>query len=861
MVTPSLAGRRCAAVSLGRPLAAALALQLATAQAGMQFDPSFLEIGGGRAPEQAMQHLGTFSDGQLPGVYRVDITVNQKAAEQRDVRFIRTEQAGQSASGLFPCLDRQWFLAQGVAERALNERHDANPNCLALDQGLAGVTYDYDFNRQALAIDIPQAYLGQVPFALRRQQWSAGEAVAFTQYSLSASTVDGNDNRRQDQFASLRSGVNAGAWRLRNFSTWRNGTGTAGRWESLESYAQRDMGDLMAIATLGDATTEGDLFDAVPYRGLSVASDLDMLPDDARQFAPVVRGIANGRSRVVLRQRGYVIKEQWVPSGPFAITDLYSTASNGDIEVTVEGPDGQVQVYTQSFSSVPYMLREGQLSYALYAGRYRSASIAANAQAPVFTQATVRRGLSHGTTLLGGSLVSDAYSAGLLGVAHDFAGLGAVSVDITHARSAGVGPGNTTGSGQSMRFRYSKSLSVTDTHFSLVGYRYSTGGYYSFSEALAARANIAGSEPSGSAYRAGHLKSNFSVNLSQPLGSYGGLYANLSKSAYWDSSATQTSLQLGYNVSSGQVAYSLALGMNQGQQADRMLTLSVSLPLGREGRQRLAASTRFDSRGAASQLATLSGNALKNDALSYSAGVSRQASAGQRSNGINLAAQYEASSAIVRGGYSQAGGGRQLDLGIEGAVVGYGNHLILAQPLGETNVIVAAPGAAGVAIANKRGVRTDRQGYAVVPSALPYRKNRISLDTQTIGPDLDIEQLVQEVTPNRGAFVVADFETRQGRRVLFRVIDQHGEPAPFAANARLFAADGRALGSTLVADNGRVYLSAVPARARLSIDLGDQRWCSRELILDDASNRAAAGITRMDIQCQRPETGAGHEDS
>ncbi len=850
--------RRRAVKALGCPLAAAVALYMAPAQAGYEFDASFLEIGGGQSSAAVKQQVSAMSGGQLPGTYRVDVVLNQRSIEQRDVRFIRaTGTQDNSSTGLFPCLDAEFFRAQGVADSALQNRSDTDATCIGFDQGLAGVSYDYDFNRQILSIEIPQAYLGSIPFEVRRRQWSNGEQVAFTNYSFTGSTAESDTGRRQNQFGSLRSGLNTGAWRLRNFSTWQKGTGDTGRWESLETYAQRDMGNMMAIATLGDATTEGDLFDAIPYRGLGIASDLDMLPDQAREFAPVIRGIANGRSRVIIRQRGYVIHEQWVPSGPFALSDLYPTASNGDIEVTVEGPDGQRQVYTQSFSSVPYMLREGQQSYSVFAGQYRPAQSAFAQQTPTFIQASLRRGLSGGTTLFGGSLISDQYNAGLLGFAHDFAGFGAISVDVTHARSDAMGHDKTSASGQSFRFRYSKSLAATDTNFSLIGYRYSTGGYYSFNEAL----NSRNAGQALDTYRSGHMKSNFTANLSQQLGGYGGVYANVSKTAYWDRGKADTSIQLGYTVSSGSISYSLGLGVTKGADADdRSLSLSISMPLGGTRNQRVTANMNQSAHGAASRTATLSGNALDDDTLAYSAGVSQQVNGAQRQAGGTFAAQYDAPGAIVRGAYNESTGNRQLDLGVEGSVVAYGSNLIFSQPLGETNVIVATPGAADVAITNKRGVRTNANGYTVMPSALPYRKNRVSLDTQSMSADVDIAEPVQEVTPNRGAFVLADFDTRRGKRILFRIHDTQGEAAPFAARAELFAADGRSLGNTLVADKGRAFLTGVPPQARLLISVDGQPWCSRELNLNDDAP-AEGGITQLNIQCERAAGGSGAKDS
>ncbi|WP_246746560.1 fimbria/pilus outer membrane usher protein, partial [Salmonella enterica] len=58
--------------------------------------------------------------------------------------------------------------------------------------------------------------------------------------------------------------------------------------------------------------------------------------------------------------------------------------------------------------------------------------------------------------------------------------IGAVSFDVTHARSHFDDGDNE--SGQSWRFLYSKRFDDTDTSFRLVGYRYSTEGYYTLGE-------------------------------------------------------------------------------------------------------------------------------------------------------------------------------------------------------------------------------------------------------------------------------------------------------------------------------------------------------------------------------------------
>ncbi|MBO4966880.1 MAG: fimbrial biogenesis outer membrane usher protein, partial [Pseudomonas sp.] len=667
--------------------------------ADYSFDSSFLEIGGGNASSEVAEQVKAMSQGQLPGIYRVDLSVDDRLVEQRDLHFIR-ETASQvsTPNGLFPCFSLQGLTDLGIDPARLKNADISTDNCVYFNRDLTGVTYDYDFNKQHLNLQVPQAYIGSVPFETRRKTWSDGEQVAFANYSFSGSNYENQFGSRQSQFGSVHSGFNSGAWRFRNFSTWQKSTHVDGDWKSVDTYVQRDLGNLMAIATVGESATDSDLFDTISYRGVGIASDLDMLPDDARNFAPVVRGVANGRSLVTLRQRGYVISEQWVPSGPFALKDLYSTSGNGDIEVTIEGPNGERQVYIQSFSSVPYMLREGQQSYAVTAGQYRHADGAQNTPKPGFVQGTYRRGLTEGTTLFGGSIVSEQYKSALLGFAHDFAGFGAISLDVTHAISDDMGTDGKTLSGQSYRFRYSKSIDLTDTSFSLIGYRYSTSGYYSFNEAINARSNnslapytdeMQYSSATFSPYLTGHMKSSFTANVSQQFGTYGGMYANLTKTDYWNRAKSNTSVQLGYSFSVGSASYNLGLAQNSGTGDDiRSVSLSVSLPLGNPGSSsRIGLSTNQDSAGNASRNATFSGSQLKDDALSYNLGINQQVSDDDRVLGGSVAARYNAANAIWHGSYNKDQNTRQMDYGVEGGVVAIRNSVMFTQPLGETNII------------------------------------------------------------------------------------------------------------------------------------------------------------------------------
>lgn len=837
-----------------------LSFSASAAQVDFSFDPTFLEIGGGHGGDDVASQVSALSQGQLPGLYRVGLTVNGKALDERDMRFIR-EQSDQPASmtGLFPCFSIESLKELGVDVERLSKATEYESQCVAFNGSLAGVTYEYAFDKQHVDLQIPQAFIGDIPLEVRRRHWSDGERVGFASYSFTGSRQETDRTLRQSHFGSLHTGINAGAWRFRNFSTYQNYGTTGGEWKSVDTYVQRALGDTMAIATIGDGATSSDLFDTISYRGVSVATDLDMLPDSARNFAPIIRGIANGRSLVTLRQRGYVISEQWVPSGPFALKNLYSTPNNGDIEITIEGPNGDRQVYTQSFSSVPYMLREGQHSYEVTLGQYRSAGSYADTPKPTFAQASYRRGVTSGTTLLAGSIISADYHSALFGVAQDIAGFGAVSVDVTHALTQGIN--GKTASGQSYRFRYSKSIETTDTSFSLLGYRYSTAGYYSFNEAVNLRATrsmissyddeLLGSGVLTSDYFAGHMKSAFTANMSQQFGSYGGMFANISKTRYWNQAETATSIQLGYNFSVGSASYTFGLAQTRSSGREtKSISLGVSMPLGGTGSsRRVSASASSDSSGNASRNLNMTDSLLEDNALTYSVGLNQRKSQDDQLTGHSLAARYSAANAIWHGAYTADQNSTQLDYGVDGGLVATRDMFMFTQPLGETNIIVATPGAGGIGVSSRRGIRTNSAGYTVIPSAQPYRTNRVSLNTDTLSDTTDVSNLVQEVSPTRGAFIKASFETRNGRRLLLKLAAGEGVLAPFAAQASLYDKDGKLLSSAMVADKGRVFLTGVPEKSTLNVDVNGKPWCSTTLDLEEFILKGE-GVEQISVSCR-----------
>ncbi len=186
---------------------------------------------------------------------------------------------------------------------------------------------------------------------------------------------------------------------------------------------QRDVRSLKSLLRIGDTYTTGDVFDSIQFRGVQLMSDDEMLPDSQRGFAPTIRGVAHSNAKVTVSQHGYVIYETFVSPGAFAISDLYPTSQSGDLEVKVTESNGAVRTFTQPYSAVPYMLREGRGKFSLSVGRYHSGE---SVRSPEFLQGTLFYGLTAGFTLYGGTQLARDYQAWALGLGRGFGEFGSL---------------------------------------------------------------------------------------------------------------------------------------------------------------------------------------------------------------------------------------------------------------------------------------------------------------------------------------------------------------------------------------------------------------------------------------------------
>ncbi|RXV73705.1 fimbrial biogenesis outer membrane usher protein [Burkholderia stabilis] len=832
--------RRCV---LALASTAALGLPIAgggSAHAQTAFNPAFLAFGN----TQADVDLDAFSEANvlLPGVHPVEVTVNGESYGPHDVRFERDARD----ESVRPCVSTAQLDAFGVnvaafpllAEAGVNDgANDRAAVCVDPRNAMPDATVTVDPDRQTLSLTVPQAKMKRVPRgSVDPSRWDEGIDAMRFDYRVNAAQRRYGDlpsSQATEAYASVRAGLNLGAWRLRG-SAMVNRNASGLQTQLTNTYLERDIPAWRSRVTLGDSFTSDIVFDSVAFQGVQLASDDTMQPDSQRGYAPVVRGIAQSHAKVEIRQNGYLIYSNYVPPGPFEIDDLYAVASNADLDVTIVEADGQARSFIQSSASIPTLLRQNAWSYRAAAGRLR-----ADSDRPQwFTSASAAYGLPGEITVYGGATFASGYAALAAGVARNMPRVGAVSVDLVHARHRDHK--GRAGAGSAARVMFAKAFASTGTELRAAHHYYSAG-YRSLSDiAVRYAASV-----DNWAYRAGK-RSRGDLSVSQNLGRAGSLYVSASRRTYRDGAGEDRLVQLGYAGSVSRVSYNVNLSNESRARgaSSRQVSLNLSIPMGgaRAAARAYGSATLIAGTAGTEQRAGVFGTLLADDRLSY--GVDADRSANGVGGAVNL--NYRASAGQFAATHNQARSGSQTSVSAAGGVLVHGGGVTLSQPLGETVALVRSEGAANVGVIAHAGVRTDRAGYAVVPHVVPYRQNRIALRTAELDRQLEIRNAIVHVVPTRGAVVLAPFEVEAGRLML-DVADDTGKPVPFGA--AVLTSDGKEVG--MVGPNGQGFVTGVERAGDLLV-----RWGARPdercgLSYDMGESTAPRHFPELDVVCSR----------
>lgn len=701
-----------------------------------------------------------------------------------------------------------------------------------LEQIVQGGKVDIETGTLSVRLTVPQRYIQRTEEGyVAPEFWNEGVPALMFSYNTTWYETISKQMAREisdDFYTGLESGINLAGWQFRDSSSVRKHSGQSTRWQNNTRYVRRPVAAIKSNLLGGDFYTSGSLFDSLRIRGVSLSSDITMHPNSKQGFSPVVHGVAQTNALVSVIQNGTLIHQENVPPGQFTLDSIQPTGSAGDLLVVVREANGKEQSFTVPFSSVPGMLKEGVSKYDLVAGKVSQTN---TSYEPGFVMGTFEHGFSNLVTGYTGTILSDDYRAGLLGTGWNFP-FGAISVDVTWAKTRLQ---DIKDSGQSYRISYSKFLDTTATNVTLAAYRYSTKGYYSFSDAIYSlegyrryRDGYDSTDPytsddafpadmnSRDALRAARPRNTFTLDLNQRLSEgWGIVFFSGSQRDYWSPSMKNREYQLGYSSTYRRMSYSFSASRvrNNNQEEETRYYLSFSVPFAIFDKDTwISAGTSSTGSHYQQSSITLSGNALESNRLSYSLSGTNQ-SGGQNMAGTNVA--YRSDFATLGGSYSESGDYRQAGLSARGSMAVIPWHVLASNEMGDTLVVVKAPKAKGLMVNGDSSIITNSEGLALVPYATPYRKNTITLSSTERASGAEVKGNQAYIAPYLGAVNVIRFDTDTRQSLMLRAFNTAGKALPFGTE--VVDENGTSVG--YVGQSSVLYIKADGAPRQLNVRL------------------------------------------
>lgn len=801
----------------------------------VEFESGFVRALGQSLDLSRFERDESMTEGEHPQ----EVIVNGTSYGTHVLRFSRRP----ASQTLEPCFPKTLVTRFGLhPDHQLRTLEDGE--CAYLDELVEGGSVDHEPGEQKLSVAIPQYFLrynvrGYVP----PDALDEGITAATFRYHLSyTNNQNSRGNSGQYLYGGLDSSFNYGPWRFRSYGTLSSNEGQSTRWDHVAAYAQRALPKIQAEATIGDANTTGQLFDTTPIRGVTLATDDRMLPESLRGYAPVVRGVARSNAVVTIRQASNVIFEANVPPGEFAFNDLYATGYGGDLEVTVTEADGQTQKFTVPYGSIAQLLRENYTKYSVTAGTIRDSGIA---HAPILMEGTIQHGLTNDITLYGGVQITAPtyYAAAMAGAAFNTP-LGALGLDLTQSYTLCVDfAHHCTATGHSIRASLGKQL-PTGTYFSLIGYRYSSPGYYSLMDAMYLREYQDGRSEQTPL----RLRDRFDMNVTQTLGEkYGSLFFTGSYGRRWEDNSRSLTFQAGYSNSLGKARYNVSLARTQNANGsnENSAFLTVSMPLGRSDVNPATLGVSASHADGRSDMRTTVTGSLGDRAQgSYSTWFDA-ATGGDTSFGGALG--YTADAAKGSASYGRSPHTNSFGGNLSGGVVVHDGGVNFASELGSTIALVKADGAEGARVLPYQHTRISKNGTAIVPYVTPYQWNNVELDLKGADMGLQVDNTRIMTAPTSGAVVRLKFDSRHTESAVLRIRQQDGSLMPFGATVA--DADGNLIGT--VGGGGTVIATDLPASTSLTVVWGDPpQQCSVQYTKQEASSSKTQEVPVQDVTCQ-----------
>lgn len=747
-----------------------------------------------------------------PGSYYVDIIINDNEHIGKALLNISEKE---SRNGTL-CLSESWIKKNSIPIKLsdFNSTLNESEGCYELSKK-EYVNIDFEHGSQVLKFSIPQFFLTD---KVAPEQWDYGVNAGRLLYS--GNFLD-SSGQRHSYFGNADVILNISHWTLRsNMNLSKNSTSKE-RFSVRDIMASTPVSSVQGDLTLGKSWARSDLFSDFGFYGVSLSSNKNMSTWGNWSYAPLISGVAARTSRISVSQNGYVVYSKVIPPGPYQLNDL-RPVGNGDLIVVIEDDLGHRSWDVYPVTTLPNMLRVGDIDYNVAVGKKSSGYELKNAldsESGTFWMGSISYGLPK-ATFSSAFLIHPKYRSSGVGMTHNMGELGAVSMNANLSNAEYRG---TNKKGHSINATYAKSFGYT-TDLQLLAYSYQSPEYVEF-------ANFS-RDP-----HTNNMKSRYEAILSQQLGE-----ARLGISAwlenYWKNkgSAKGGNFSLSTTILDGNVSLFMDASYSRSpyvHRPDYGTSIGISVPFTVGGRRHYGSFGVGADNRVTSFSSSVSANLTERTGYSLRSSADNQ---GRRSIGASVDHAFnsiQTSLSVEKTRRSQSISG-----GVNGQLLATKESgLMLTRESSRTLGIVSIPDVEGIRFNHSQP--TDHRGFTVVGLS-GYRGNDISINMDNVPDHLSLQTTSYQVVPVENAVVYRRFGAEHLKRYIFRVRDSNGRVLTGG-----HAVTEQGLDAGYISGNGILMMGMLAEPNTVSVNTGDGRSCRFSV-----KGKVASATKVQEVKCE-----------
>jgi len=618
---------------------------------------------------------------------------------------------------------------------------------------IQGLSYRVNLSQGALQLDLPPGLLATSRFS----GVSGGPAEpspappgAYLNYDVYA------DRERGARNASglVETSVFGHYGNIDNTMLARDTNGRSGVVRLDTTWAQ-DHPAQMASLRFGDSITGSSSWGrSIRFGGVQWATNFATQPDFVTLPTLTLHGVAVAPSTVDYYVDNVLRLRRDVPTGPFAIQDLPVVTGQGEARMVVTDLLGREQVVMQPFYASSGLLAKGLRDFSYELGFEReNYGLESNDYGKLAAVGTERLGLSDAFTGEAHAEITRHQQTAGIGADWLLANTGVLTAAVAASRDP-------KGSGELLELGFQHQSAYLSYGFRT---QFTTPGFTQL----------------GYEWPARPPRQATSAYMSVGSGNSGSVGLNYTREDFRDGQADVDFIGASYSRLLG-FGYLTLSGLHfLGENPSSLLTLSMTMPLGRRDSLSVNAQTQSGGR---------QGNVQYQHNLPVGSGIGYRLQAGLSPNDPDLAeVSLQNDIGTYTFGAARARGQQAYQAAVRGGVALLDGKLFPSRSIDGSFAVVQVPGFSNVRVYqdNQEVAITDSEGYALVPRVRPYQDNPIRIEQADLPLDAEIQGLQLEAVPYDHSGLLLKFPVTRARGAMLTIKLPDGSFLPEGAGVTI----------------------------------------------------------------------------